>query len=496
MTVARARERARRVAPMSILLASISVGAALRAWAAVENDGVYVPDEIYQSVEPAHRLVFGYGLVAWEFIEGARSWIFPGLIAGALRVFAWFGLDTSPDYVVAVRLSFAALGVMTCCGCAALARALGASRMTAALAAALFSLMGLAVYFAPRALSESAAAAPVVFGLALVLHGDGSRKRLVIGAALLGVSACLRLPCAIFCAGSLIVLKGRNRGRAALCASGVFLSCALVYGLIDFLTWGRFFHSAITYLQFNLVEGKASLFGTEPMSYYARVLYRTLGPMCLLLLPLAALGARRSPGTAGILLAFYLAHALTPHKELRFLVPLLAPLCALAGLGVQELARWRPSAGRAATAVALVLAISSAAALPRLTLRAMGHEGPPDSSALERAAPENRLLAAAGRRADLCGIMLLSEDRIWSGAYFYLHKNAPLYQRPDPDVPRAERPESALEAGHYNYVIALAGQHEGHVVAEDSGRVLARVGSTCRRDPSYDYVLNGRPGSP
>ena len=38
------------------------------------DDGIYWPDEIHQSLEPAHRLVFGYGLIAWEFSDGARNW--------------------------------------------------------------------------------------------------------------------------------------------------------------------------------------------------------------------------------------------------------------------------------------------------------------------------------------------------------------------------------------------------------------------------------------
>ena len=30
-------------------------------------------DEIFQTLEQAHRLVFGYGIVPWEFRAGARS---------------------------------------------------------------------------------------------------------------------------------------------------------------------------------------------------------------------------------------------------------------------------------------------------------------------------------------------------------------------------------------------------------------------------------------
>lgn len=35
------------------------------------------PDEIFQTIEQAHQLVFGYGVVPWEFEYGSRSWMLP-----------------------------------------------------------------------------------------------------------------------------------------------------------------------------------------------------------------------------------------------------------------------------------------------------------------------------------------------------------------------------------------------------------------------------------
>jgi hypothetical protein len=51
----------------------------------VEPSAVW-PDEIFQTSEPAHRLVFGSGLVAWEFQLGVRSWLLPGIIAGLMEL--------------------------------------------------------------------------------------------------------------------------------------------------------------------------------------------------------------------------------------------------------------------------------------------------------------------------------------------------------------------------------------------------------------------------
>ena len=64
------------------------------------------PDEIFQSVEQAHRLVFGNGLIPWEYRDGLRSYIFPGL----LSVFVWLGQSFgtgSSGYHVAVITALA-----------------------------------------------------------------------------------------------------------------------------------------------------------------------------------------------------------------------------------------------------------------------------------------------------------------------------------------------------------------------------------------------------
>src|SRR5262245_14076681 len=72
----------------ALLATLLGIGAVFRAWLSFHDDGIYWPDEIYQGLEPAHRLVFGSGLVAWEFIEGARTWALPGLVALLMKACA------------------------------------------------------------------------------------------------------------------------------------------------------------------------------------------------------------------------------------------------------------------------------------------------------------------------------------------------------------------------------------------------------------------------
>ena len=69
------------------------IGLLLRVRYAVGNDSIVFPDEFHQSTEQAHRLVYGYGLIPWEFDRGARTWVWPALLAGPLEVAQLLGMS-------------------------------------------------------------------------------------------------------------------------------------------------------------------------------------------------------------------------------------------------------------------------------------------------------------------------------------------------------------------------------------------------------------------
>ena len=115
---------------------ALIVGLGCRIYVVLTDNGIYWPDEIHQSLEPAHRLVFGYGLIAWEFVEGARNWAFPGFIAGLMRTSAMLGGDSPQIYLLVIRFVFVAMSLATALGIYRLARAWRASEEAAAAALA------------------------------------------------------------------------------------------------------------------------------------------------------------------------------------------------------------------------------------------------------------------------------------------------------------------------------------------------------------------------
>ena len=414
-----------RYATWSVLLAA----SALRLWLALEDHSIYWPDEIYQSLEQAHRLAFGYGFIPWEFRDGARNWILPGALAGLWRVAALLGVESS-----LVLVGLARCGVVLASGAAIWLAARLAQRLASARAgfvtALVLALLPASVAFGYRTMSETVSAPLLVLG-ALCLNRRSTRATCLAG-VWITLAAWLRYQNALFGVAFVLQLAFERRRRDTLLFCGAALATALAGGLLDWVTWGRPFHSLLTYIDFNLLRAGASTFGVEPFSYYGKSLWDSTGPALVLLGPLALLGARRAPALALSVFGYLLVHSLIPHKELRFLVPALPLGCVLVGLGADQLQR-RTANTRlwwwlGLSAAALGMAFS----LTRLTYRRMGQyaDTPRGARPIWHADEEiNLLLAEAGQKPDLCGLGVLGLRPAFTGGYSYFHRAAPLLYR-------------------------------------------------------------------
>lgn len=476
-------ERARRGSLAALLL----FGFAIRAVFALRDDGIYWPDEIYQSLEPGHRLAFGYGLLPWEFIDGARPWVLPALVAALLKTLSGLGLSSPQSYLPAIELILCAVSSATAYGCYRLVRALGGGHPAGLFAAALFSLGSLSIYFAPRFLSETVSALPVVLGFALALPASATLRRRAFGALLLACAVWLRLQNGLFCAVLLGVWAARREWRPLLWGAGIMAAAALALGGLDRLTWGDWFHSAKLYLRFNLIEGKASAWGTSPPSYYVRRLLSAMPTVTPLLLILPFFAIRRATGLWVAAAASFALHSWVPHKELRFILPVLPLLGALAALGGESLLRRDTTSdrrwSRLAASTGFALCLASAILFPRLTFGDLGQYGQERrlDSAFDDGGPTHRLLLRAHRQGDLCGLKIETRKLAWTGGSSALHRPVPLYP---PDGP-------ARDSGHFNYIIAHRSRApgQGREMALQGSEGLYKIRQDCLPDPGYSWRL-------
>ena len=80
--------------------------------AALYDHSIFHPDQIYQSLEQAHRLAFKVGFIPWEFRDGARSWFFSGLVAGMWQGLDWLGVKSSIGLVAAAQGAMVAVSLI------------------------------------------------------------------------------------------------------------------------------------------------------------------------------------------------------------------------------------------------------------------------------------------------------------------------------------------------------------------------------------------------
>jgi len=306
----------------------------------------------------------------------------------------------------------------------------------------------------------------------------------MLGAALLGLGTLLRFHNAIFCIALVLIWLCRRRWRESAEVLAVLAASAVTLGAIDWLTYGGWFQSVILYMRFT-ADGGGPVTGAAPVTYYLTMLTGSMPLEFVTVLILSIVGVRKAPALAAVIGIFFLAHLMTPNKAYRYVIAALPMLGALAAIGLEYL--WSTNARQAARVAALVMLAGALWSLVTVRSLTFGDIGPyeqtrPRDSVYNEMGAMNRLLIAAGRQPDLCGVMLRADHLVWVGGYSYLHRNVPMYGADGP----------APTTGFYNYVITPVFDTIGNPVAIDGDLALRRLGNdSCQADPQYDWRLPG-----
>jgi len=412
---------------------------ALRIGLALGSPSIFYPDEIFQTLEPAHRLAFGFGVISWEWRLGIRSWVLPTFLAGMMRATSWLG-SASSGYLLGVTIVLALLSLISIWFGYAWAKS--ASGTTAAVIAALACsfFFGL-VYFAPKALYEVIAAHVMLPGLFLGVYGEklGERKRLFLAGFLCAFAACLRiqlLPALLF--AMIYFCCPRWRSRVPAVAAGAAIP-VLLFGAVDWMTWSYPWQSFLLYYKANTEHNVGREFWSQPWYWYALVLLVLIGPAVLLLFH----GARRSPFLAIFCAIVVISHSVIQHKEIRFIYPILAPAITLATMGIVDLLDEIKAGMRFLENPQWVIAISVAFFLGSSVMLAAQcadwYKTRWGDGAFDR----------LSREPALCGIGLYGV--IWweSGGYTHLHRDVPI-------IPLDSAAQVANDAPAFNALIAPA----------------------------------------
>ena len=213
----------------------------LRIWVGLSGEFMFRPDELYQYAEQAHRLVFGYGIVPWEFSVGLRTWLLPAIPAIPMFVGKILGLGHPDFYIPAVKIWNALLSLVIPSGMYLFGRRI-MSEPAARLALFLGCFWHEFIIFSTHPVAEQYATVVFFCALSLASRVPSASRLLALG-VLLGFTVAFRLPYSpLVGVIGVFLLFPYSLVRWRLVVVGG--TCALVFwGFVDYLTWGRWWHS-------------------------------------------------------------------------------------------------------------------------------------------------------------------------------------------------------------------------------------------------------------
>jgi phosphatidylinositol glycan class B len=317
---------------------------------AIHSNGFHHPDEHYQIVEFA-GLKGGWNTGAnltWEYDAQIRPALQPMIALGAFRVLNLFGISNPFQLAMGLRILTAIFSIVCILFFIQSFRPSVKKEYQT-----VFVLLSFLLWFLPavnvRFSSETWAGLTLLLSVALLnnisrhkagryyfltglLWGLSFEFRIQIGIALLGLFLWL-----------LIIRKESWKNLLNLLSGSlvVVAVCTVLdswfYGEGVFVPWNYFYT--------NMVEDVASRYGTSPWYYYVEQMFFRPTPLIgsfvvLSLITLLVFNYKHM--VLWCIIPFIIIHSLIPHKELRFLFPIVNFLPLVLVLAFQEIrSRWK-----------------------------------------------------------------------------------------------------------------------------------------------------------
>ncbi|AFZ57949.1 mannosyltransferase [Anabaena cylindrica FACHB-243] len=483
----------------SLLIILIIFALILRVGMALKFPNIFWADEIFQSLEPAHRLAFGNGIVTWEFRDGIRSWVLPGILAGIMRLTAWMGKG-STGYLIGINIFLSLLSLSNILIAYLWGKKIGGT-ITAFICAAICTIWFELIYFSPKAFTEVVATHFLLPGVYLGVEKQISptRNSLFLSGCLLGISLAFRIhfiPAIVFAVVYICRKDWREKWLPIMLG---IIAPILIFGTIDAFTWSYPFQSFWLNIWVNIVEGRSKLYGVSPWYEYLIFLLKSWSWLSLPIIILALIGSRHSPILVWLVLIIILSHSLLAHKEYRFIYPVLPMVMILAGIGTGELVlnlsrRW---VSHKKTLIAILLCLLLWTSISIALLSRFNIYSPLKFSTfgtnLENThlfATTNNLLALQSLSTEntVCGLGLWGIHWALSGGYTYFHRDVPIYP-----VDKAADFEK-LKPG-FNYIVAnisVPSQYQNYTLQKCwQGTCVYKRPGSCRQiiDRDINYVL-------
>ncbi|MBD3192539.1 MAG: hypothetical protein GF308_18005 [Candidatus Heimdallarchaeota archaeon] len=335
----------------------------LRILAAFFSKGYTHPDEHYQSIEIVYNEIFNYGLIPWEFIDGARSWVFPFIVLTIFKIEMAFGVMNIEHLLIGVRLFTGIISMISVVVAYFFAKKIFGEKV------ALFATGFIAfwydfIFWSTRTMTDGLAmnftflATYLIYNCCNSVNQDSLAKRnskiernpnAILGkntkkglwesslaGFFIGFSYMLKFPVAIIAIPIVLWLLYHKRWFYILTFSGTAVLMVLLQGVIDLFTWGSFLHSSLVFIDYNIISGQSAHHGASPFyAYIALIASRFMAytPFFLLFILLGIQKNKKNVYLLGTALFFLIVFSFISHKEYRFVFPVIPYLVMIAANG-------------------------------------------------------------------------------------------------------------------------------------------------------------------
>ncbi len=310
------------------------------------SKGFYQADEHYQILEFCNYKL-GHATNAtlpWEFTQQMRASLLPYIAYVIAKFMQVSGFYNPFTLAFLLRLLTGIASWFVICKFCLLA----SKKLTSPTAEKLFILMCTLLWFIPflsvRFTTENISGILLLYGLYLLLRNfeqpAASIRPYIVAGLVFGISFFIRFQILFALAGLaawLVFVKKIKLKYIFILALSVLVAIGANL-LLDSLFYGKMVVTPYNYYYANIVLHKAADFGVNPWwFYFPEFIVKAAPPISIVLLLMFFAGVYKNYKTnlaVWIVVPFILLHFFTPHKELRFLFPVLFLFLYCAALGV------------------------------------------------------------------------------------------------------------------------------------------------------------------
>ncbi|XP_023251490.1 GPI mannosyltransferase 3 [Seriola lalandi dorsalis] len=336
----------------------------------------FVPDEYWQSLEVSHRMVFNYGYLTWEWKEGLRGFSYPLFFAFIYKILYFIKLDSVNLLKWLPRITQALLAAFADVKFFFLIRSLE-SRDVAKWTFFCHLCSWFTWFCCTRTLTnsmETTITCLALFYFPLSGSKTHSSKKYLI---LVALAVVVRPTALIVWFPLLMYHFWQEDDKLRLITHNCLPIGALavvISTVIDCLFYEKWTMVQFNFLKFNIFHGVADFYGSHPWHwYFTQGFAVVIGPHLPFFLHGCTLAFKRYKILLAAVVWTILVYSLLPHKEFRFIYPVLPFCMVFCGISLASLKTRRRAAAFFLFATNLVLALYTGLIHQRGTLDVMGH---------------------------------------------------------------------------------------------------------------------------